>query len=92
LSSQIYSGPENAGLYTTIIELRCSRGQNRPTQILLLDQREMGETTLKMSWLTPSHLEVADTKHPPIDFQVVESGGIDISVKDLSSAEAGTSK
>jgi hypothetical protein len=52
----------------------------------------MGETTLKMSWLTPSHLEVADTKHPPIDFQVVESGGIDISVKDLSSAEAGTSK
>jgi hypothetical protein len=91
LSGQIYSGPGNAGLYTTS-ELRCSRGQNRPTQILLLDQRERDETTLKMSWLTPSHLEAGYTKHPPIDFQVVQSGGIDVSVKHLSIDEADTSK
>ena len=86
-----YSGPGNAGLYTAV-ELRRTSSQNSPTQILLLDQQEMGEITLKMSWLTPSHLEVAYTKHPRIDFQVVKSGGIDISVKDLSRDEADTSK
>jgi hypothetical protein len=52
----------------------------------------MGENTLKMSWLTKSHLEVAYTKHPGIDFQAVKSGGIDISVRDLSRDEADTSK
>ena len=91
MSGQIYRGPGNAGLYTAVEQRRTS-GQNRPTQILLLDQQEMGETTLKMSWLTPSHLEVAYTKHPPIDFQVVKSGGIDISVPDPSRDEADTSK
>ena|ERR1022692_626025 len=78
-----YSGPGNAGLYTTV-ELRRTGGQKSPTEILLLDQQETGEITLTMNWLTPSHLEVAYTKHPSLEFQVVKCGGIDISVRDLS--------
>ncbi len=86
-----YSGPGNAGLYTTV-ELRRTSGQKSPMEILLLDQQEVGPITLKMNWLTSSHLEVAYTEHATLDFQVVKSAGIDISVRDLSSETASTSK
>ena len=85
-----YSGPGNAGLYTTV-NLRRTSGQKNPMQILLLDQQETGPITLKMNWLTPSHLEVAYTKHPSLDFQVVKCAGIDISVRDLSNEAINTS-
>jgi hypothetical protein len=85
-----YSGPGNAGLYTTVY-LRRARGPKGPTEILLLDQQETGPITLKMNWLTPSHLEVAYTEHQNLDFQAVKCAGIDISVRDLSSDTIGTS-
>ena len=69
-----------------------ARVRGRTNTVGLLDQQEMGENTLKMSWLTPPHLEVAYPKHPGIDFQVVKSGEIDIFVRDLSRDEADTSK
>jgi hypothetical protein len=47
----------------------------------LLDQQEIGEITLKMSWLTKSHPEAAYAKRPGIDFQVVRGDGIDISLR-----------
>ena len=84
-----YSGPGNAGLYTTV-ELRRTSGQQSPTEILLFDQQETGEITLKVNWLTPTHLEIAYTKHPVIDFQVVKCAGIEISVRNLSSESAST--
>ena len=46
---------------------------------------------LNMKWLTPTHLEVtygASAKpgdHVNLDFQVVKCGGIDISVREVSS-------
>jgi hypothetical protein len=86
-----YSGPGNAGLYTTV-ELRRTSGQKSPMEILLLDQQETGEVALKMNWLTPSHLEVEYTKHPRLDFQAVKCAGIDISVRDLSSETDNASK
>jgi len=61
-------------------------------EILLLDQQETGEITLKMNWLISSHLELAYTKHPSLDFQAVKCAGIDISVRDLSSETTSTSK
>jgi hypothetical protein len=86
-----YSGPGNAGLYTAV-QLRRTSGQKNPMEILLLDQQETGEISLKMNWLTPSHLEVAYTKRPSLDFQVVKCAGIEISVRDLSSETTSTSK
>jgi hypothetical protein len=86
-----YSGPGNAGLYTTV-ELRRTSGQKSPMEILLLDQQETGEITLKMNWLTTSHLEIAYTEHPSLDFQAVKCAGIDISVRDLPSEAVSTSK
>jgi hypothetical protein len=47
---------------------------------------------LKMEWVTPTHLDVtygASTRpgdHVSLDFQVAKMSGIDISVRDLSSA------
>jgi hypothetical protein len=78
-----YSGPGNAGLYTGVY-LRRTRGQKDPIEILLLDQQETGPITLKMDWLTPSHLEVTYTSNPSVDFQAVKAAGIEISVRELS--------
>jgi hypothetical protein len=75
-----YRGPGNAGLYTTV-ELMRTSGQKSPMQVLLLDQQETGEITLKMNWLTPTHLEVAYTKHPSLDFEAVKCAGIDVSTR-----------
>ena len=73
-----YSGPGNAGLYTTV-ELRRTSGQKSPMEILLLDYQK----NVKMIWLTPSHLEMAYNTHADIDFQAVKCAGIDISVREL---------
>ncbi|MGB6679567.1 MAG: hypothetical protein WBE44_22925 [Terriglobales bacterium] len=86
-----YSGPGNAGLYTGVY-LRRTRGQKDPMEILLLDQQETGPITVKMNWLTPSHLEVTYTDNPTVDFQAVKAAGIEISVRELSSEIIKTSQ
>ena len=47
-----------------------------------------GTIHLTMKWETPSHLDVTYDGHASLGFQVVKYGGIDISVRDLSSVEA----
>lgn len=61
-------------------------------EILLLDQQETGPITVKMNWLTPSHLEVTYTDNPTVDFQAVKAAGIEISVRELSSEIIKTSQ
>jgi len=51
-----------------------------------------GTINLTMKWVTPSHLEVTYNGRARVDFQVVKYAGIDISVRDLSSATTGTSQ
>lgn len=84
-----YSGPGNAGLYTTV-ELRRTSGQKSPMEILLLDYQAAypSQANVKMIWLTPSHLEMAYTTHADIDFQAVKCAGIDISVRELPSGSS----
>jgi hypothetical protein len=84
-----YSGPGNAGLYTTV-ELRRTSGQKSPMEILLLDYQSAypSEANVKMIWLTPSHLEMAYNTHADIDFQAVKCAGIDISVRELPSGSS----
>lgn len=85
-----YSGPGNAGLYTTV-ELRRTSGQKSPLEILLLDYQAAypSEANVKMIWLTPSHLEMAYNTHADIDFQAVKCAGIDISVRELPGSSSG---
>ena len=70
--SQQYSGPGNTGLHTTVYLTRTD-GNQRPVEVLRLDEEERGPITLKMNnWLTTSHPEVASTKHSNPDFQAVQ--------------------
>jgi hypothetical protein len=86
-----YSGPGNAGLYSTVY-LKRTKGDKTPIEVLLLDQQETGPIILKTNWLSSSHLEVAYTQHPSLDFQAVKCAGIDISVRDLPGEITGNSK
>lgn len=80
-----FSGPGNAGLYT-IVDLKWLRGSKRVTEILSFDFNEdtPDKATVKMNWLTPTHLEVVYGGNPNLGFQVVKGAGIDISVQHLS--------
>ena len=80
-----FSGPGNAGLYT-IVELKRPNGFKKVTEILLFDFNEdtPDRATVKMDWLTPTHLEVTYGGNPNLSFQVVKCAGIDISVHHLS--------
>ena len=52
---------------------------------------QSGKLNLTMKWASPSHLDVTYNGHAAtLDFQVVKSAGIDISVQDLSSATTNT--
>ena len=52
---------------------------------------QSGRLNLTMKWESPSHLDVTYNGHAAtLDFQVVKSAGIDISVQDLSSVTTNT--
>ena len=56
----------------------------QPIEVLLFTQ-DAKSIDLKMNWLTPSHLEVTYRQPAVIDFQAIKCGGVDISVRDISS-------
>jgi hypothetical protein len=84
-----YSGPGNAGLYTTVF-LKHTKGPKDPIEVLLFTQ-DAKSIDLKMNWLTPSHLEVTYRQPARLDFQAVKCAGVDISVRDLSGETTNTS-
>jgi hypothetical protein len=51
-----------------------------------------GTIDLTMKWVTRSHLEVTYDRHPDLYFQVVKALGVDISLRDLSSAPNASEK
>lgn len=84
-----YSGPGNAGLYTTVT-LKRTKGPKSPIDILAFTQ-DAKSIDLKMNWLTPLHLEVTYKQPAVIDFQAIKCAGIDISVRDVTSETPQTS-
>jgi hypothetical protein len=61
---------------------------NTPTQILeFFDDGNDASSTinLTMKWATPSHLDVTYNGLASLDFQAVKCGGVEISVKVVSS-------
>ncbi len=84
-----YSGPGNAGLYTSV-ELKRTRGRRDATQVLLFDFNSVtpDKATVELNWLAPTHLEVTYGGNAILDFQAVKCAGIDISVRDISSHAA----
>lgn len=77
-----YSGPGNAGLYE-IVSLHRTAGLKDTTQVLLLDVGgKAPPIAIKMVWLTNSHLEIEYQEPAKVEFQVVRSAGVDISLRD----------
>ena len=94
--SQQVGGPGTAYDGTSVY-LKWIKGSQPPTQVLGFSH-QYATMNLKMEWLTPAHLEVTygasarPGDHVSLDFQVVKCGGIDISVRDLSSEKIDTSQ
>ena len=83
-----YGGPGTAFVGTSVY-LYWINGSKPPVLILGLSNESAypnGITSVKMNWLTPSKLELAYQGHASIDFEAIKCAGIDISVRDLSSA------
>lgn len=79
-----YGGPGTAGIQSSV-SLRQVKGRQDKIEVLQLSQNATG-VDLKLSWLTPTHLEITYKQPASIDFQAIKCGGIDISVRDTSAA------
>jgi hypothetical protein len=77
-----YGGPGTAGVITTVY-LKRTKGPKTPIDILTLSQ-SVPSIGLKMNWLESSRLEITYTQQATVQFQAVKCGGVDISVRDLS--------
>jgi len=82
-----YGGPGTAGLVSNVY-LRRIRGRRDRIEILVLHHDSISvklaaSGTVKLSWLTSSHLEITFQQPAKIDFQVVKCAGIDISIRDI---------
>jgi hypothetical protein len=78
-------GPGAAGIETKVYLKFLS---NTPTQILEFfhDGNDASSTiNLTMKWATPSHLDVTYNGLASLDFQAVKCGGVEISVRVVSS-------
>jgi len=94
--SQQWGGPGTAYDATTVY-LKWIRGAQPPTQVLGFSH-QYATMDLRMKWITPTHLEVTygpsakPGDHVSLDFQAVKCGGVDISVRDLSSGATAPSQ
>jgi hypothetical protein len=85
-STKQWSGPGTAYVGTSVY-LKRRDDSKPPVEILEFANDSAyptGITNVEMTWLTPSHLEVAYRGHATLNFQAVKCAGIDISVRDLS--------
>jgi hypothetical protein len=77
------------GYIWTAVYLNWTKDSRHPTEILQLSdtfETPSDEISVEMKWLTPTHLELTYKGHRTLDFQAVKWYGVDISVRDLSSA------
>lgn len=94
-SEQVGGG--GAAYNGTSVFLKRINSSQPPTQVLGFSHA-YATMNLKMEWITPTHLEVSygpsarAGDHVNLGFQVVKYGGIDISVRDLSSEKTDASR
>jgi hypothetical protein len=87
-----YTGPGN-NTVETIVEIRRSTGFLKRSQRVLGFLGDGASMDLKMTWVSPSHLEVVYKDVPETNvyedeklyYQVIKTSGIDITVRKLSS-------
>lgn len=80
-----YGGLGAAGVQTTVYLNRIN-SSSKPIEILNFSNDSAypsGNTKVKMSWVTATHLEVSYNAHTKIYFQAIKCADIDISVSRL---------
>lgn len=85
-------GPGAAGI-ETVVYLKWDSQHPRKVLLLFHDERNKSRLiNLTMKWASSSHLEVSYTGRATVDIQTVKFGGVDISVRDLSTTAVTTSR
>ncbi len=82
------------GYIGTKVYLNWTEGSQPDVQILGLSYEyevPRGITDVDMKWVTPEHLDIAYKGNASVVFQAIKCGGIDITIRDLSSQTAGSS-
>jgi hypothetical protein len=76
----------------TSVSLSWATGSKHPTSIFeLADASDAPiDTKVEMNWLTPTHLQLTYRGNQSIVFQAVKFAGVDISVREPSSAATNT--
>jgi hypothetical protein len=69
------------GPATTLVYLKGTTGSQKAMLILAFSEGLPDSMQVKMSWLSPMHLEVTYEGERTIDFQAVKYAGVDISVE-----------
>lgn len=85
--TEAHGGLGTAGVQTSV-SLRQNGDANHPTDILLLSYataNPVGITNVDMKWVTQSHLEIGYRGRATVDVQVVRFGGVEVSLRDISS-------
>jgi hypothetical protein len=86
-STEQFGGPGTAYVGTTVY---LQQDSNPRVEILGLANDSAypaGVTSVGMTWITPSHLELTYEGHSSLNFQLANYKGIDISLRDLSKAK-----
>jgi hypothetical protein len=80
--SEQHFGPGNAAVVTSVSLAPVSKQKHEEPVLDFLDNfsASEGPTKVKMRWLNSTHLDIALSRHPDVNLQVVRYGDIDISV------------
>ncbi len=69
------------GPATTLVYLKGTTGSQKAVLIFAFSEGPPDSMQVKMTWLSPTHLEVMYQGQRTIDFQAVKYAGVDISVR-----------
>lgn len=69
------------GPATTLVYLKGTTGSQEPALIFAFSEGPPDNMQVKMSWMSPTHLELTYEGPHTIDFQAVKYAGVDISVR-----------
>lgn len=77
------------GPTTTFVYLRATRGSQKPVLIFAFSEGPPDSMEVKISWLTPRHLDVTYEGEHTVDFQAVKYDGVDISIRNAALGSTG---
>lgn len=77
------------GPSTTLVHLKGTSGSQKPMLVFAFSAGLPSEMQVKMSWASPTHLDLVYKGRHTIDFEAIKYAGVDISVRCMSAERAG---